>query len=369
MKRLIVGSLVSVPLLLVACTGDPTESLRGGITQLTTSPSQIFLQQGRTAKVDVSALDEQGNRITASFDASNIGSGINVSRDLTFQPEFVNDTTLAPPAEAPTFRFNVDAVNLVSTKFTLNAGGKSVDVPVIVTADPASVPAATVTTNGATAADPITVSIAAPLIFTSASTVATDAGAGIVTGLAADGSSITFFAPPGTTTAATIDSLGLSYLPTPSGVVVTTDVPLTISTVVPGQAGTDNPATAPVLALPASGGTLAFYDGAPMAATQCGPVSGFPCQLYRIDPTADIAIDASLAWSNAADLGLYVMDASFTDTGQFCDANGRGDGNQPEACTLSLTAGTYYLIVVSFGPGYPENDPNPDWIALSLTTE
>src|SRR5262249_28997132 len=157
--------------------------------------------------------------------------GINVARDLTFQPLFVNDTTLAAPTEAAVFQFNVDAVNLVNTTFTLNARGKSVDVPVTVTAAPANGPAATVVATRATAADPITVSSAAPLVFTSASTVTTDAGAGIVTGLAADGSSITFFAPPGTTSAATIDSLGLSYLPTPSGVVVTTDVPLAISNV------------------------------------------------------------------------------------------------------------------------------------------
>ena len=69
MKRLIVGSLVSVSLTVVAaCSGDPTESLRGGISQLTTSPSQVFVQQGRTAKVQVSAIDDQGNQISTSFD-------------------------------------------------------------------------------------------------------------------------------------------------------------------------------------------------------------------------------------------------------------------------------------------------------------
>src|SRR5262245_55567099 len=118
MKRLIVGSLVSVPLMLVsACSGDPTASLRHGITQLTTSPSTVVVQQGRTAKVQVSAIDEQGNHIVTSFDASNVGAGINVARDLTFQPLFVNDTTLAAPTEAAVFQFNVDAVNLVNTTF------------------------------------------------------------------------------------------------------------------------------------------------------------------------------------------------------------------------------------------------------------
>jgi hypothetical protein len=378
MKRLIVGSLLSVPLMFVAaCSGDPTESLRNGIVQLNASPSQIFVLQGRTAKVKVSAIDEQGNLISTSFDASNVGSGITVERDLTFQPEFVNDTTLAPPEEATVFQFNVDAVNLVSTTFTLNAGGKSVDVPVIVTADPASVPAATVTTNGATAADPITVSIAAPLIFTSASQVATDAGAGIVTSLAADGSSITFFAPPGTTTAATIDSLGLSYLPTPSGVSVTTDVPLTIGTSVPPEPGTDNPATAPDVT-PAPGTTKAFYDGTAFGSTSCGAFNaGAPCQMYKITLDADGSFDVSLGESGTTDLGVYLLSADGTTDladngapfafppGSPCDVNGN-DGT-PESCTWTEPAGTYLLAVVNFGPFYSPPDPTPTWISLSIT--
>ena len=354
MKRLIVGSLVSVPLLLIACTGDPTESLRGGITQLTTSPSQIFLQQGRTAKVDVSALDEQGNRIATSFDASNIGSGINVSRDLTFQPQFVNDTTLAPPTEAPTFRFDVQAVDLVTTTFTLNAGGKSVDVPVTVTPDPANVPAATVTTNGATAADPITVSIAAPLIFTSASTVATDAGAGIVTSLAADGSSITFFAPPGTTTAATIDSLGLTYLPSPSGVAVTTDVPLTIGTSVPNQPGTGSPATAPGISA-----TPAFYDGAAFTGADLTTDGGSGAQYYKFTPAADADVTFTVNWSNASDVDIVLCNDTACSAPDF--SGGGASTAQPEVATYTLTGGTtYYLAVVLFA------GPAPSFISISV---
>ncbi len=107
-----------------------------------------------------------------------------------------------------------------------------------------------------------------------------------------------------------------------------------------------------------------------MGAAVCGGNSGFPCQLYKFTLSADAVLDASLGWSNAADLGLYILDASTTDVaGAHCDDNGRGDGNQPEACALTLTAGTYYAAVVSFGPGYPENDPNPDWISLSITPE
>jgi hypothetical protein len=350
MKRLIVGSLVSVPLILVAaCSGDPTESLRNGIVQLNASPSEIFVQQGRTAKVKVSAIDEQGNQIVTTFDASNVGSGIGVARDLTFQPVFVNDTTLQAPAEAAVFQFNVDAVDLVTTTFTLNAGGKSVDVPVTVTADPASVPAATVTTNGATAADPITVSIAAPLIFTSASAVTTDAGAGIVLSVAADGSSITFFAPPGTTTAATIDSLGLSYLPTPSGVSVTTDVPLTISTSVPNQPGTSDPTTAPDIT-----SSPVFYDGTAFAGTDITADGGVGAQYYKFVPAADgdftITMDAQGAGADT-DVDLVLCsDVTCSDGGDFTATI----AGQPESGTFSLVGGTaYYIAVILFAGATP----------------
>jgi hypothetical protein len=76
-------------------------------------------------------------------------------------------------------------------------------------------------------------------------------------------------------------------------------------------------------------------------------------------------------------MGLYVLnaDGSDADTGP-CDVDGRAAG-EPEVCDatgnfgdpLVFTAGTYYLAAVNFGPFYPENDPNPDWIRIDLVAE
>ena len=123
----------------------------------------------------------------------------------------------------------------------------------------------------------------------------------------------------------------------------------------------------------AAGHTLptAFFDGAPMGAAACGGNTGFPCQVYKIVLPADAVLDAS-PWVEriAADMGLYILHSTGGPVADaFCDANGRGDGNQPEACALTLPAGTYFASVVNFGPAYPENDPNPDWISLSITPE
>jgi len=63
--------------------------------------------------------------------------------------------------------------------------------------------------------------------------------------------------------------------------------------------------------------------------------------------------------------GLYFLNAAdFTDAAQFCDALGRA--SPPESCPLSFAAGDYILMVVSFGPLYAENDPDPPFIELNI---
>jgi hypothetical protein len=374
MKRLIVGSVVSVSLMIVAaCSGDPTESLRGGIVRLDASPSQLAVQQGRTVKVDVTASDSQGNQIATSFDIATVGAGISVQRDLTFRPVFVNDSTLSPPAQDPTFRFAVTANELVSTSFTITAGGKEVTVPVAISFDPATLPPATVASTGPSAADQTVLTLPAPFIFTPDAAVTFDAGGAITVGVAADGSSLTIFPPPGTTSTGVVSGVGLSYLPSDTGSTVT-DVALTIATTVPPQPGTDDPATAPEVTLPPSGETTAFYDGAAFGSPVCGESNaGLPCQLYKITLPADGSIDAALGWSNTTDMGLYVLSADGTtdvigypDSG--CDVLGNGEDGGAESCTFTLTAGTYLLAVVSNGEFYDPVDPLPDWISLAITS-
>src|SRR5207244_2977870 len=133
---------------------------------------------------------------------------------------------------------------------------------------------------------------------------------------AADGSTLTILPPPGATTVGTVTGVTVSYLPQLS-LTDTTNVPLTIGASVPPQPGTDSPATAPLVALPASGGLTAFYDGAAFGSPVCGVANdGVPCQLYKISLPADGSFDASLGWSNTTDLGLYVLSADGTaDTG------------------------------------------------------
>ena len=213
---------------------------------------------------------------------------------------------------------------------------------------------------------PVTVTLT-DATFDPATTLILGAGAPIVTNIS--GNQITFLPVPGTIAPLTINGVILNALPqfSLSLPADSTDT-IKVGTTVAARAGTNSPATAPVLAFPSPGQNSALYDAGTFGAGTCGSNSGVPCQLYKITLPTDASLDATLAWSNTADLGLYVLNSTgTTDTGQSCDANGNGADGGLEACTITLTAGTYILGVVDFGPFYDPPDPAPDWISLSLT--
>jgi hypothetical protein len=324
---------------------------------------------GKVKTIQVSALDAQGNLIPAAYEVSAVGSGISVRRDSTFFEQFVGDS-LTAPATAPTWQFIVSGNDLVSTSFTISGAGQSVTIPVLVAADPTAVPIATVTATGPSASDQTDITLpAGPFIFAPDATVTFDAGAGIVLGISDDGKTMSIFPPPGATSKGTITGVIVPYLPqAPLG--DSTDVALTISPSVPPQPGTDNPATAPVIELPASGSTTAFYDGGAFGSVVCGVANdGAPCQLYKISLPADGSFDVTAAWSNTTDLGVYMLGPDgTTDTDQACDDLGNGDDGGEEACTITLPAGDYLLALVNFGPFYDPVDPPPDWVSLAITT-
>jgi hypothetical protein len=175
---------------------------------------------------------------------------------------------------------------------------------------------------------------------------------------AADGSTITVLPIPGSV--GTAEIAGVS--PTAAPQFILTLPTVEIMTVPPLEplAGTDNPATAPTITVPGD-----LTDAGTFAATDCGQNSGVPCQLYKFTLAGPTTLHFTLEGSNAADLGLYFINAADgTDASQVCDALGRA--SPPEDCTLVFAAGTYLMAVVSFGPFYPELDPNPAFIKVSI---
>src|SRR6476659_2909468 len=106
MNRLTSGSVTLLAMVLVAgCQGDPTGEFRGGVTQLTASPSTLNVTLGKNKTTLITAVDAQGNQISSAFEVTNVGPGLSVKRDSTYLPVFLNDSTLSVPPESPAFQY------------------------------------------------------------------------------------------------------------------------------------------------------------------------------------------------------------------------------------------------------------------------
>jgi hypothetical protein len=340
-----------------ACGGDPTESFRDAGDKIVTDPSVVFVDQGASVFVVAQLQDNQGNQLTTDFTTGNVGAAVSVVRDTTFLAT-TNGTSLKTRE-----RFVVTGVAPGATSFEVTAGGITDTVPVKVL--PTSLEATF--SNAAPASNEPVVLSAAGYHFLPGATVVVGADSAFVVSTAEDGSSVTFLPVPGSTGPVTVSNVAIDFLPqTPLTLTTTTEV--TVGPV-SAMAGTNSPASAPAIALPAPGTTSALFDAGGFGSPVCGEANdGVPCQLYKLSLPADASLDATLKWSNTADLGLYVLSADgTTDAGQSCDALGNaGDGGH-EACTLTLVAGEYLLAVVNFGPFYDPPDPAPDRIGLALT--
>jgi hypothetical protein len=201
MNRLISGKAVTLAVLvLVGCSTDPTDDLRNGIDRIVASPGQVFLEPGKSAVVEVGAVDGQGNPLSFPYTVTSVRPGITVKRDSTFLPVYVNDTLLTVPETAPRMRFVVTADPFTGSfpvsSFTITAGGDSVVVPVQVA--PIGSYEATFSTLTPALGDTVTITAAAGSVF-SDTTALEFVGAPqqpVIVDRAADGSSIRFLIPP-----------------------------------------------------------------------------------------------------------------------------------------------------------------------------
>ena len=198
MNRFRYGMVPVFALLLAAgCTSDSFDDGRGEGVNLNPSPSQLFLELGESKTVDVAAVDNQGNPLTFDYVVTAQGNGIEVRRDSTFLPIYVDDSTLQVPAQAERYRFIVTGTGYAATSFTVTAGGASTTIPVQVV----PLTGINATVNNATPAlgEAVTITAAAGTHFSATSTVQAPAGALAVpftVGVAPDGSTISAILPP-----------------------------------------------------------------------------------------------------------------------------------------------------------------------------
>jgi hypothetical protein len=202
------------------------------------------------------------------------------------------------------------------------------------------------------------VTLTAPAGFTFDDTTNVTIGGNLAITQSNTGNAVTVLPIPGSAGVASID--GVVPAAAPDNILTMLTVQTVTAPPLTPLEGTDDPATAPLIPTP---GTTA--DVGSFAATDCGGLSAFPCQVYRVSFAAPTNLTFTLEGSNAADLGLYFLNAAdLTDADQFCDALGRA--SPPESCPLSFDPGDYILMVINFGPAYAENDPNPAFIQLTI---
>jgi hypothetical protein len=219
MNRLTSSMVPVLGLLLVVagCNGDPTDSLRGGPSRIDASPSQLFIELDQTKTVDVGAVDDQGNPLTFDYQVTNVGTGITVSRDSSFLPVFVNDSTLGVPSQAPIFRFKVTGTAYGASSFTVSAGGVDQVIPVQVT--PVAGLAATFTPSATPAlGDTVTITAPAGVTFTQTALLtlpgAPDSLNPRIVDRDPNGTFIRFLAPPNVNAPVTVTEVVSTSAPT-----------------------------------------------------------------------------------------------------------------------------------------------------------
>ena len=197
---------------LAGCNSEPTDSIRGDISELVASPTQLFIELGGTKRVEVGAVDEQGNPLDLAYEVTSTGPGITVRRDSSFLPIFVDDTTLQAPATGPRFRFIVEGTGYAVSSFTVSAGGLDIEIPVQVV--PQSGLAATFDNPTPALGDTITLTAPAGITFADTANLEIAGNPLIPVIVSQDATTIRFLAPPNVNSPVTVNGVIAATAPT-----------------------------------------------------------------------------------------------------------------------------------------------------------
>ena len=211
MNRVTRGTVVlAAALAALSCKGDPTDSLRNGVDKLVANPSAIFLRPDSTKGIIVEALDEQGNRQATNFNIAANPTGVTLVEDTAYNIVYDVDGNAKRPSPWTRARYEVTATaQFGNTSFTINAGGKSLVIPIRILPDTAT--SVTLSNAAPNLGDTVTATVGAGFKFTPASAV-TVAGATVVTlGINADSTQISFLSGPSANGAISVSNLMISY--------------------------------------------------------------------------------------------------------------------------------------------------------------
>ncbi len=328
MKRLLCGSVVfAASIALASCSSDPTGDFRGDPARITASPSSVFLNQGADEAVVVRLEDDQGDPLPGDFELTATGSGITVERNPDFQ-----GTTVGVPLESEA-QFIITAGDApLPSSFSLSAGGLSIDIPVVVL--PTAVASAVFSNATPALNEPVTVTAEGYTFLPTASVVIGGDSALI---LANDGTSLTFLPAPGGTGPAQLGGVAIDFLPA-AELSLPTVAEITVAPL-SAAPGTDDPATAPSLPVPAEGAIAGFFDGPDFVAA----VDHF----YKLTITEEGVYTVTMDWDIGSDIDMFLCPDPGAITAS-CDFQA-ATGAHPEAGSFTLAPGTYFIVADDFG--------------------
>jgi len=211
------------------------------------TPTSVFLTEGETKEVLVSATDDQGNPLPITLEASNVGPGITVVRDENYLP-----TTAGGQIQGTT-RFLVTANTFVGSSFQVTTEGQTLTVPV------RSLPVSLAGqfSNAAPAlGETVTLTAPAGVTFGAETglTFPNAQGDAVILGISDDSTVLSFLAPPGVDTTGFVSGLQLTYADgVPIDTLETTTKLTTPAVTFPASLSSANPGVNQAVTVTASG--------------------------------------------------------------------------------------------------------------------
>lgn len=312
MNRVTRGTVVlAAAVAMVSCKGDPTGDLRNGIDHLIAKPGAMFIHPDSSKNVLVEAVDKQGNRLAATFTLGNVGAGITVVPDDSFNLVYDTKGNLVPPKNWTRVQYIVTGVtNSSSSSFVVTAGGKTITIPVRVVPD--SAPGTATSSSTPNVGDTVSLTAPANFLFTPASVVSNDSAVIATVGISADSTTIQFIPGPGAFGPVTVSGLVVQYATSISGYTMTSSNSITTSAAPNVTLNTANAAAGDTITVTAPAPykfTPASVPSVPGAGLASLGISADSSQIrFLIGPSAAAAVSVNNVIVNGASaLGTFTL--------------------------------------------------------------
>lgn len=210
MKRILRGAvLLAVTAVLGACGTEPDQVKGGAADHIVADPGVVFISREDSQAVKIRLEDAQGTALHDPITISNIGAGINVRPDSAFRPIFTDGDSLVFNTNGTELRVWVSTSALANSSFTINAGGLTLNVPVVVT--PNKNESFPFSNLAPALGEVVTATVTSDLLFTDSTKVVFGSQTLTPVSVATDGKTLTFNTAPDLLGPATFTNVTLSY--------------------------------------------------------------------------------------------------------------------------------------------------------------